>query len=166
MMTRAARVGPRGQPDASGIRVLLIDDEMEFAELYKHGLEINGDQVRVAADGITGLRLCRSWSPDLVLLDMKLALMDGPALLRELRRSSDGKRIRVVALTNYTKSEVESADPDLLGDLPWLLKLETTPHDLVRWIRSHLVLEEAGADGPASQDCSMAARIGRSAGVS
>lgn len=68
------------------IRVLLIDDEGGVCEMLKCGLERTGRyEVGYATDGPTGLRMARTDSPDLILLDVCMPKMSGLEILRTLK---------------------------------------------------------------------------------
>ena len=60
--------------------VLVVDDDLEMAELVKLLLEGEGHQVRLAANGRDGLNELAVALPDLVLLDIEMPVLDGPAM--------------------------------------------------------------------------------------
>ncbi len=78
-------------------RVLLIEDDQSIAEPLIFGLEKEGFQVVHAADGYEGLRLARTTTPDVVLLDVMLPGMDGYEICRRLRQESTVPVLMVTA---------------------------------------------------------------------
>ncbi len=80
--------------------VLIVEDEEAIRDLVAFHLESAGFQVLQAADGEEGLRLALETSPDLVLLDLMLPILDGVSMLRALRRQS---RVPVIMLTARTE---------------------------------------------------------------
>ena len=78
-------------------RVLVIEDNEELAYGLQNNLEIDGYEVFVATDGLTGLHAAESQRPDLVILDLMLPSLDGFRLLRSIR--SGGMRMPVLILT-------------------------------------------------------------------
>jgi two-component system, OmpR family, alkaline phosphatase synthesis response regulator PhoP len=66
-------------------RILLIEDNRNLATGLRNNLEIEGHEVDVAVDGLTGLSLARNRSPGLIVLDLMLPGMDGYRVLRTLR---------------------------------------------------------------------------------
>ena len=134
----AHEMAARERPWAGLPRVLLIDDDKEAADLYKLGLENEGYAVRTAFGGEQGLALCRSWHPDVVLLETQLSSKDAPLVLHEFGAGTHDSAPLLAVLSNYTKSELPAADPLLFRELPWLLKVEMTPVALGRWIRKRL----------------------------
>lgn len=68
-------------------KILIIEDDEAIAAIERDYLEIDGFQVEIAADGITGLNRGLSGEFDLILLDLMLPGMDGFAVCRKLRES-------------------------------------------------------------------------------
>ena len=73
------------RPDGSPVRVLVVDDEVNIAELLSMALRYEGWEVRTAADGSTAVRTAREFRPDVVVLDVMLPDMDGFTVARRLR---------------------------------------------------------------------------------
>ena len=78
-------------------KALIIEDDGNIAELLRLYLEKDGFEVSRAADGGEGLEMYRSFSPDLVLLDIMLPVMDGWSVLREIRRDGNTPVIMLTA---------------------------------------------------------------------
>lgn len=68
--------------------LLLIDDDQELSQLVIDYLTLDGYQLDVAGDGISGLQKAQSGQYQLILLDVMLPGLDGLSLLRQLRQSS------------------------------------------------------------------------------
>jgi two-component system response regulator MtrA len=77
--------------------ILIVEDNPDLAYGLRTGLEIEGYEVAVAEDGVTGLARARQWLPDLVILDLMLPGMDGYRVLKSLR--DDGLEMPVLILT-------------------------------------------------------------------
>ena len=78
-------------------RVLVVEDNANLAFGLTRSLESEGYEVEAAEDGIRGLEMARSTSPDLVVLDLMLPGMDGYTILKKLR--AEGKDVPVLILT-------------------------------------------------------------------
>lgn len=78
-------------------RILLAEDEPRIASFLSRGLTSNGYTVTVAQDGQTALHLARSGECDLLVLDLGLPVLDGFAVLAELRRARS--QVPVIVLT-------------------------------------------------------------------
>lgn len=79
--------------------VLTIEDQPDIRRLIRMTLEFKGFQVIEAGDGEQGLRLARSDHPDLILLDVMMAGMDGLAVGRTLAADPALRHIPVVMLS-------------------------------------------------------------------
>ena len=84
-------------PIPTGVRVLVVEDDPPIAQLVARYLENDGFVVDVAADGETGVKLARSWRPDVVVLDLMLPGMDGIEVCRQLRTFSDASHSKLLA---------------------------------------------------------------------
>ena len=82
-------------------RILLVDDNVDAAEMLSSSLQLLGYDTRVAHDGPEALRVVSSFSPDVALLDIGLPVMDGYELAIRLREQPGLDRLRLVALTGY-----------------------------------------------------------------
>ncbi|MGN6252313.1 MAG: response regulator transcription factor [Marmoricola sp.] len=71
--------------DGSPLRVLVVDDEPNIAELLRMALRYEGWEVDVALDGTRAVSAARSRQPDAVVLDMMLPDLDGMQVLAKLR---------------------------------------------------------------------------------
>ncbi|HXG37102.1 MAG TPA: response regulator transcription factor [Dehalococcoidia bacterium] len=67
-------------------KVLVVDDEPTLVASLKYNLEREGFQVLAASDGETALSIARSETPDIIVLDLMLPVMDGIEVCRILRR--------------------------------------------------------------------------------
>lgn len=122
------------------VHVLLVEDDVSVADMYRVRLEMDGYRVLVAADGVTALRLIRELQPELVLLDYRLPRLDGPAVLRALRGDERTRDQPVVILSAYDEPRLV-AEGRGLGALDWLVKTHITPSELTGVVRRFVSLE-------------------------
>ncbi len=90
-------IAPR--PDA--LRVLVVDDNVDAAELLAESVRLMGHVAQAAYDGPAALRIAARFRPDLALLDIGLPVMDGYELARHLRELPGLEALRLVAVTGY-----------------------------------------------------------------
>lgn len=91
-----------------GLRVLLVEDDPDHAELVRRGLEEYGSRLQLThvADGESALEYLKDRAPrstpgrpHLILLDLRLPRMDGLEVLREIKATPDLADIPCVVLT-------------------------------------------------------------------
>jgi len=97
----------------AGIRVLVVDDDVNLGEVVGRYLAREGYDVELARDGRTGLERALAWLPDLVVLDLMLPVIDGVEVFRRLRRVAP---IPVVMLTARGREEERVAGLELGAD--------------------------------------------------
>jgi predicted ATPase/signal transduction histidine kinase/CheY-like chemotaxis protein len=87
------------QRQPRGHRVLIVDDNVDGAEMIAQFLDVLGYRTALAHDGPDALRIAAEFSPQLALLDIGLPVMDGYELATRLRGQS--AEVKLVAITGY-----------------------------------------------------------------
>lgn len=80
-------------------KILLVDDERDILDFLSYNLENAGYEVRVAQNGLEGVKVAQKFLPDLILLDMMMPEMDGVQTCEEIRNLDTKKEIVVAFLT-------------------------------------------------------------------
>ncbi len=84
----------------SEIRILHVDDESDIRDIVDLSLGLNPDfRVRACSSGAEAIKAAAEWSPYLILLDVMMPGMDGPATLVQLRKNPRTSVIPVVFMT-------------------------------------------------------------------
>ncbi len=81
------------------MKIVIIEDERDLAELLAFNLEKEGYQTIIALDGKTGLERVRSEKPGLVILDLMLPMIGGIDLCRLLRKDESTAAIPIIMVT-------------------------------------------------------------------
>ncbi len=82
------------------LRLLYVDDERDIRDLVEIALEDEADfELRLCASGAAALELAPQYRPDLVLLDVMMPGLDGPATLKQLRELPGGENTPAVFVT-------------------------------------------------------------------
>jgi signal transduction histidine kinase/CheY-like chemotaxis protein len=86
---------------ACTLRLLVVDDNRDAAELLTELLDAKGYVTRTAFDGLAGLEAARAFQPHIALLDVGLPVMDGYELASQLRQDPALPGLKLVAITGY-----------------------------------------------------------------
>ena len=85
-------------------KILLVEDNEMNRDMLSRRLERKGYQVVLAVDGQIGVEMAGTESPDLVLMDMSLPVLDGWEATRRLKAAPETRGIPVIALTAHAMS--------------------------------------------------------------
>lgn len=104
-------------------KVLIVDDEEDFAVMVKLNLEATGRyEVRTENKGLLAVVTAKEFKPDLILLDIIMPDIEGSQVAASLKGDRDTAKIPVVFLTAMvTKEETESAGGVIAGN-PFIAK--------------------------------------------
>jgi DNA-binding response OmpR family regulator len=99
------------------MRVLVVEDEPDIANLLKHTIERSGDvEVELVHSGDEALRSAVEQVPDLVLLDLNLPVLSGLEVCRILRSKPATRSVPVIMLTARTSESDRVTGLDLGAD--------------------------------------------------
>ncbi|HTE58279.1 MAG TPA: response regulator [Verrucomicrobiae bacterium] len=87
------------------LKVVIVEDKAELAEIYKVRLEAMGYQCFVAYDGQEALVVIKKELPQLVLLDLMVPKIAGDQILAAIRASEWGKKIKVLIISNLNEAD-------------------------------------------------------------
>lgn len=103
--TVSSAAAPTEQVSGGGLRILIVEDVPDVAEILKMLLNVWGYESRVAYDGPTALVAFRTYQPDVVLLDIGLPGMSGYDVARMMRKEPRRRRPLLAAVTGYGGEE-------------------------------------------------------------
>jgi len=116
------------------VRILLIDDDVDFVKATTKVLESKPYEVIVAFDGKEGLEKARSEKPDLVLLDILMPKVDGFAVADQFKKDGSLSKIPVVALTSFS----DSYGQPFAFEVSDFIQKPVSPKDLLAKVEKHL----------------------------
>ena len=108
-------------------KILLVEDNEMNRDMLSRRLERKGYSVIIAIDGQAGINMATSESPDLILMDLSLPVIDGWEATRQIKANSATQSIPVVALTAHAMAGDEQKALEAGCD-----EYDTKPVDLKR----------------------------------
>jgi CheY-like chemotaxis protein len=86
-------------------RVLVVEDDVDIADVVRRALAKDGYEVRLAGDGEAALEQAAVFQPDIVLLDIGMPRLDGYEAARRIRNQGWSKDTLLVAVTGWGPSD-------------------------------------------------------------
>lgn len=114
-------------------RILIIEDDLDIAELERDYLQLNGYKVEIVQDGLTGVKKATSGIYDAVVVDLMLPDKDGFEIIKEIRKSQEIPLI-VVSAKIEDINKIRGLD---FGADDYLTK-PFSPSELVARVKAHL----------------------------
>ncbi len=136
-------------------KILIIEDDLIVANVYRNKLSVEGYQAEIAPDGENGLKTMRTYKPDLIVLDLMLPKMSGVDVIHEVRGESEFSKLPIVVFSNtYLTNMVQQAWK--AGANKCLSKASCSPREVVDVVRNTigpgvLVPPPPAADGAAAK---------------
>ena len=124
-------------------RILLVEDNEMNRDMLSRRLVRRGYEVLIALDGQMGIEMAEAESPDLILMDMSLPVMDGWEATRALKANPGTRHIPVIALTAHAMSTDRDKALDAGCD-----DYDTKPIELPRLLGKVEALLPAGVARP------------------
>ncbi|MFC1828729.1 response regulator transcription factor [Thermodesulfobacteriota bacterium] len=93
--------------DSGKKRILVIEDDNHIAEGVKLNLSLQGYDVEVAPDGVSGLQQWKAYRPDLIVLDIMLPLIDGMSILQNIRLEDEQIPILILSAKGAPEDRVK-----------------------------------------------------------
>ena len=115
-------------------KILIVDDEPYMHRLLQYHLEHAGFQILNALNGRTALEIAQRELPNLIVMDVMMAELDGLSTLKELKKGDETKTIPVIMITasahQVTRQEAETSGAALFLTKPF------SPTQLVTAVRT------------------------------
>jgi DNA-binding response OmpR family regulator len=116
-------------------KILLIEDDQVVANVYRNKLAVDGYKVEVAPDGESGLKVMRTFKPDLIILDLMLPNISGVEVIREIRAEDEFAKVPIIVFSNtYLTNLIQEAWR--AGASKCLSKANCTPKDFMEVVRA------------------------------
>jgi DNA-binding response OmpR family regulator len=98
------------EASARPVRVLVVEDDEEIAQVLQRSLRMEGYEVKLAEDGVRALEEAHAFLPDIVVLDLGLPRLDGLDVAKRMREDGDDVPILILTARDALESRVEGLD--------------------------------------------------------
>ena len=121
---------PTAQP-APKKKILIAEDDPTMREFYGELMNDQGYEVYTAENGQIALQMAIEKKPDLLILDIMMPIMDGKAMLHELRKIPQFKLLPVIILTNAGDTDTMRETQRYENADAFLIKSNVTPQEVI-----------------------------------
>lgn len=118
-------------------KILFVEDDDYFRELYSEQLRSEGYEVIECNDGAEALKKTLEKKPDLVILDIMLPVMNGLDVLKKIKEGEATRNTKVVLLTNLGQEGIIKEGFKLGAD-GYLMKPALTPAQMLKEMTAYL----------------------------
>ena len=116
-------------------KILIIEDDQIVANVYRNKLAVEGYTTEVAPDGESGLKVMRTFKPQLIMLDLMLPGISGVDVIKEIRSEEEFAKIPIIVFSNtYLTNLIQEAWR--AGANKCLSKSNCTPKDVIEIVRN------------------------------
>src|SRR5471030_1422201 len=115
-------------------KILIIEDNQIVANVYRNKLAVEGYEVEIALDGESGLKMMRTFKPDMILLDLMLPKMTGVEVIKQIRSEDDFAKLPLIVFSNtYLTNLIQEAWK--AGATKCLSKASCSPKEVLDLVR-------------------------------
>jgi CheY-like chemotaxis protein len=111
--------------------ICIVDDNDDIREIYRMKFASEGLETVTASDGAEGMKVIREKRPAVILLDIQMPVMDGIAVLRELKADPELSEIPVIILSNVDSDDMFRTVTDLGAAEYYLIKSLVDPQRVI-----------------------------------
>jgi len=127
-------------------KVLIVEDDTFLSDVYEHQLKTAGIEVLVTHNGQEALDALDGFTPNLIMTDLIMPVMDGTTFIANVKKHESHKDIPVVVLSNLgQEKDVEECKE--LGAIDHLVKTDVDIGQIVEVVERYLTPPQ-GQDQP------------------
>ena len=126
--------------DAIKKKILLVEDDVALAAVYRSRLELEGFEIKEVHNGEDALSAAVSYRPDLILLDAMMPKISGFDVLDILRNTPETANVRIIMLTALSQPK-DRERAEGLGVDEYMVKSQVVIGDVVARVKHHLGLD-------------------------
>lgn len=130
------------------LRVLVVDDDRDILELLKYNLWKEGYKVKVLEESSKAIKAAKSFSPDLIVLDLMMPHPNGIELCRELRKMKQFEDTYIFFLTAKSEPYYQQAALDTGADdyIEKIMGLRSLTHKIAAVLKKDYVIRKGEAE--------------------
>ncbi len=132
-------------------KILLVEDDVNLASVYRSRLELEGFEVNEVNDGENALAVTTDFKPDLIVLDAMMPKISGFDVLDILRNTPETANVRVIMLTALSQPK-DKDRAESLGVDDYLIKSQVVIGDVVDKIKYHLGMTQNSKKDESSKE--------------
>lgn len=118
-------------------KILIVEDDPFLLKMYNKKFQVEGFQVETAEDGISGLQKMKTFTPDLVIMDVMMPKLNGLEAVEKAKSDPATSNIPILILTNLSAAtDAETAVKK--GAVGFLVKSDTTPTQVITKVKTIL----------------------------
>lgn len=118
-------------------KILLIEDDVFLQKMYRKKFQVAGYDVQTASDGEEGVAKSKSFTPDVIVMDVMMPKLNGIAALEQMKADPATQNTPVLILTNLSGTEDAEAAVKK-GAAAFLVKSDLTPDEIVDKVKAIL----------------------------
>jgi len=117
-------------------KILIVEDDKFLANAHRVKFDNLGYEVQVAYDGQAALDTLKTFTPDIILLDLIIPIKDGFTVLAEIKKDDRLKPIPVIVTSNLSqKEDIDRAKS--LGAIDYMVKSNIDLNDIIKKIDTY-----------------------------
>lgn len=120
VLTTASAATDHTRPISEPLRVLIVDDNKDAAEMLVTLLQLSGHDVQAVHDGEAAVRAAAALQPDVILLDIGLPKLNGYEAAKQIRAQQGNRKMVIVALTGWGQDADRRRSADSGFDAHWV----------------------------------------------
>ena len=93
-------------------KILVVDDDLDIIFMVKAIMEKDGHEVTTASDGYEALKLIKTHTPELMIVDLTMPEIDGWRLSMKVRQDEKCKNIPIIVLSGLLTDEESKPEPN------------------------------------------------------
>ncbi len=118
-------------------KILIVEDDTYLANAHRVKLTKSGFETMIAYDGEAAVKMCSTFNPDLIILDLIMPNKDGFAVLEELKKDTTQQHIPIIVTSNLSQKEDINRALNL-GATDYIIKSNINLNDLLTKISNLL----------------------------